>query len=400
MNDFLTQLCLPIQDISNGLYDQLHLNFVSSIPSPLLEKVAQTALERDAVSTVARVRDLYLDFISMEDRLFQFEHENSYFEFHDPATTDARAEANIAKTVDALFSVVLTLGVVPIIRCPALDSAALVARRLDAKIRDHLSTVGHMELSSNSSSGSYNRPVLLLVDRNIDLSVMVSHSWSYQSIIHDLLPYSLNRVRLEVAEEGTNVVKSFNLDSTEPFWAEHTSQPFTSVIADIQAGVEEVGQRKKHHESRTANSEHDTDSSQVLKSTKSMSEYVAALPELEERTKVLDLHTQIGKALLNAVRDRSIDQFFAKEESIMTKPASQHKREVLQLIQSDAGTPEDKLRLFMIYFLSKRHELEKSELAEFEEVLAKKGVNVAPLTYLKKYVSPIPCFTFLRLNLF
>lgn len=387
-----------LQDITNGLYDQIHLNFASSIPGPLLEMVAQTALERDAVSTVAKVHDLFLDFISMEDRLFQFEHEGSYIEFHDAATTEARAEANITKTVDALFSVVLTLGVVPIIRCPRRDSAELVATRLDAKIRDHLSTVGHMELSTGSGSG---RPVLLIVDRNIDLSVMVSHSWSYQSLIHDLLPYNLNRVRLEVdpdpkatAASSEKVIKSFNLDSLEPFWAEHVSQPITTVIADIQAAVEEVGQRKKHHESRTSNLDNDADSTQVMNSTKSMSAYVAALPEIEERTRVLDLHTKIGKTLLNTIRDRSIDRYFAEEESIMTKPASHHKKEVLSLIQGTSGTAEDKLRLFMIYFLSKRHELDQSEIAEFEEALTKQGASVGPLAYLKQYALPYPLSPF------
>ncbi|OJU53234.1 MAG: hypothetical protein BGN96_09730 [Bacteroidales bacterium 45-6] len=193
--------------------------------------------------------------------LFQFEHENSYFEFHDSSTTEARAEENISKTVDALFAVIVTMGVVPIIRCPKGDSAELVAMRLDAKLRDHLSAVGNLL----ESGGSYNRPVLLLVDRNIDLSVMISHAWSYQALIHDLLAYKLNRVKIEVdaselkPEEASSsstkhntVVKAFNLESSEPFWAEHAALPFTTVVANIQAGVTEVGQKKQHHQARSS----------------------------------------------------------------------------------------------------------------------------------------------------
>lgn len=370
----------------------------------MLEQLAQSALENDAVSTIAKIHDRYLNFIAMEDKMFQLEQENSYVEFHDASTTEARAEDNITKTVDGLFGAILTLGVVPIIRCPRRDAAELVAMRLDAKLRDHLATVGHMDSGATSSSPnvSLNRPVLLIVDRNIDLSVMVSHSWSYQALIHDLLPYKLNRVRLEVDDDSlvvqradpskppAKVVKSFNLESSEPFWADHTSQPFTTVIADIQAGVNEVGQKKKHHESRTSNIDHDADSAQVMKSTQSMSEYVAALPELEERTRILDIHTKIGTALLNAIRDRSIDKFFAQEESIMTKPSSHHKKDVLALINGSAGTPEDKLRLFLIYFLSKRHEMDQSELAEFEDALKQQGANTSPISFIKQYVALLP----------
>lgn len=358
----------------------------------MLEEIAQAALEADAVGSIAKVHDQYLNFISMEDRLFQFEQDNSYFEFHDATTTEARAEANIAKTVDSLFAAIVTLGVVPIIRCPRGDSAEHVATLLDAKLREHLSSVGNL---LDGSGGGVSRPVLLLVDRNIDLSVMVSHSWSYQALIHDLLSYKLNRVKIEVendaltakpSEANKKVVKSFNLESTEKFWAEHTSMPITTVIADIQAGVNEVGQKKKLHESRTSSVEHDQDAQNVMRSTKSMSEYVAALPEIEERTRVLDIHTKIATVLLQNIRDRQIDKFFAQEETIMTKPALQHKRDVMALITAELGTPEDKLRLFLIYFLSKRHEIDRNEIAEFEEALSKQGVNIAPLAYIKQYV--------------
>jgi hypothetical protein len=385
-------LLRAFQDISAGLYDQIHLNFSSSVSRPMLEQIAQAALEADAVSTIARVHDQYLNFISMEENMFQFEHENSYFEFHDSSTTEARAEDNISKTVDALFAVILTMGVVPIIRCPKGDAAELVAMRLDAKLRDHLSAVGNLL----ESGGSYNRPVLLIADRNIDLSVMISHAWSYQSLIHDLLAYKLNRVKIEVdaselkpGESSTahnTVVKSYNLESTEPFWAEHAPLPFTTVVANIQAGVTEVGQKKQHHQSKASQVEHDHDADQVMQSTKNMSEYVAALPELEERTRVLDIHSKIGMVLLNTIKDRQIDRFFAQEETIMTKPALQHKREVLALIQGEKGTVEDKVRLFLIYFLSKRHELDRTEIAEFEAVLGKIGADLGPLNYIKQYV--------------
>lgn len=382
------------QDIQSGIYDQIHLNFASSIPRPLLEEVAQSALESDAVSSIAKVHDQYVNFISMENHMFQFEHENSYFEFHDQSTTDVRAEQNIAKTVDALFAVIVTLGVVPIIRCPRGDAAELVATKLDAKIRDHLSTVGNL-----LDSTAYNRPVLLLVDRNVDLSVMISHAWSYQALIHDLLAYKLNRVKIEVdndkpkpGEAAGKVVKSFNLESSEPFWAEHAALSFTTVISDIQANVNDIEQKKKHHESRTSNIDHDHDAEQVMRSTKSMSDYVAALPELEERTRVLDIHTKIVQSLLTAINERQIDKYFVQEETIMTKPALQHKRDVLGLIQSDKGTIEDKLRLFLIYFLSKRHELDKAEIAEFEAELGRQGANLGSLNYIRQYV-PLPPYT-------
>jgi len=44
----------------------------------------------------------------------------------------------IEKIVDGLFSVFVTLGIVPIIRCPRANAAEVVAQKLDKKLRDNL----------------------------------------------------------------------------------------------------------------------------------------------------------------------------------------------------------------------------------------------------------------------
>lgn len=36
------------------------------------------------------------------------------------------------------------------------------------------------------------------MDRDIDLPVMLSHTWTYQALVHDLLGMKLNKIQLEV----------------------------------------------------------------------------------------------------------------------------------------------------------------------------------------------------------
>jgi len=40
--------------------------------------------------------------------------------------------------------------------------------------------------------------VLVILDRNVDLIPMLSHSWTYQALVHDVLDMKLNRVTVEV----------------------------------------------------------------------------------------------------------------------------------------------------------------------------------------------------------
>jgi len=82
--------------------------------------------------------------------------------------------------------------------------------------------------------------VLILLDRNVDLTVMVRHSWTYQALVHDLLDTDLNRVCIETKEhpEGNQnhlskvEKKIYDLDVTDPFWTTNAGLPFPEVAGE------------------------------------------------------------------------------------------------------------------------------------------------------------------------
>ena len=81
----------------------------------------------------------------------------------------------------------MTLGVVPIIRCPPGGAAEAVASQLDIRLRDALK--GRSNLfsegpgSSTALAATLSRPLLVLFDRNFDLSAMLQHAWSYKPLV-------------------------------------------------------------------------------------------------------------------------------------------------------------------------------------------------------------------------
>lgn len=377
--DNINRIC---KDISDDLYQSFYLNFVSSISKPLLEYLAQSVLESDSVNKIEKVFDQYCNFISLEDYMFSLGHENSYISFNDPRIDEIKAQENVQKTVNSLFGVILSLGVVPIIQCPKGGPAEMIARQLDQTIREHINSIDNV-----LDGSSWNRPVLVLLDRSIDLSVMVAHTWSYQTLIHDLLSYNLNRVKMEVEEEDkksgkkVTLLKSFDIDCNEPFFAPRASSPFPNVAVEIQQAVDEIKNTIKRH------TEHDSkknEDEEVFSRTKNISEFVSSIPEVQEKKRVLDMHTTVAYAILEKIKERHLDEFFSLEETIMTKPALQHKKEVINLISSNKGDLNDKLRLFLIYYMSKQNEMDPSEIKEFEELLESKGIDTKPFKYLRK----------------
>lgn len=177
--------------------------------------------------------DQYLNFISLEKNLFTLNSKDSYIKWNDPTVTDTQAEEDIECIVNALFSVLVTLGVVPIIRCPKNGAAEAVASQLDAKLHDHL--LNDMNSNLFSESSSFSRPVLILLDRSTDLTVPLHHSWTYQSLVHDLLNLHLNRVQVEVKdnESAKTELKSYDLDAADSFWTDNVGTPFPNIAEAV-----------------------------------------------------------------------------------------------------------------------------------------------------------------------
>ncbi|CAF4185591.1 unnamed protein product, partial [Rotaria magnacalcarata] len=48
----------------------------------------------------------------------------------------------------------------------------------------------------------FQRPVLVILDRSIDLASLLHHTWTYQALAHDILDFKSNRVEIEEVDES------------------------------------------------------------------------------------------------------------------------------------------------------------------------------------------------------
>lgn len=167
--------------------------------------------------------------------------------------------------------------------------------KLDRKLRD-LVISSNKTRPASSAGTSASRPVLIILDRNIDLTVMVSHSWTYRSLIHDVLTLKLNSVSIDTPKDDKDpskghTRKTYTLNADDDFWNKNASAPFPEVAEDIDAKLTQWRDESAEISKQTGvNSIEDLQDDASSASTARLKAVMSQLPEMRERKANLDMH--------------------------------------------------------------------------------------------------------------
>lgn len=366
-----------IKDASKGIYESFHLNFSSSIPRPCLEDLATGMLKGDCIQRISKVYDQYLEFVTLEHGMFSLAQPLTYVQLNDPQAQDKDVEAAVDSIVNGLFCVLVTLGVVPLIRCPKGGPAEMVASQLDSRLRDHLASRNNLFTEAGHLGSSFQRPLFCIFDRNFELTAAVQHVWSYRSMVHDVLGMKLNRV----VQGG----KPYELDDSDSFWVANSSSPFPKVAEEVEAQLNKYKQDVDAVNRRTGSrGEVDFDEQELLGNTKHLMSAVNSLPELTERKRMIDKHTNLATALLGDIKARSLDGHYNLEDDMLTRGTVD--RNALLSVMKGKGTKDDKLRTAIVYLLSVEASL-ATEVEAVEAALREADVDLSSFLYVKKIKS-------------
>eukprot|EP00927_Polykrikos_kofoidii_P061394 TRINITY_DN5622_c0_g1_i1.p1 TRINITY_DN5622_c0_g1~~TRINITY_DN5622_c0_g1_i1.p1 ORF type:complete len:638 (-),score=82.44 TRINITY_DN5622_c0_g1_i1:285-2198(-) len=376
-------------DIKKGLYESCYINFASAVPRSLLEELARGAMRANAANKVAGVFDRYISFASLSSSLFTLNLPGAYEMIHSP-TQDLAMQGYIERVVDGLLSVLVTNRMLPVIRCPPGFAAEMVGRRLEERIRDLLNR-GSAAAADLFSAGARagldpgmgsQRPLLCLFDRDVDLVTMIGHTWTYHAMCHDLLNLKLNQLNVPADDDGSSgKMTQLFVDDSDTFWATHGGEVFPNVASAVDKTIEEFMKTQAAVTAKTGQS------GMGDSLAPAMAEAINMLPEITEKRRGMERHTNIAHALLNLVKSRQLDRYYTMEDEFRSQSLGTSITQLEELIaDKDAGTPLDKARALMVLYLTKPS-MTPSQLQGVTEALRANGGDTAGVSFLQHLAS-------------
>ena len=183
--------------------------------------------------------------------------------------------------------------------------------------------------------------MLLLFNRDIDLAVMLRHSWSYLPLIHDLIGIKSNQITIK--EEGKD--KQYDLDFLQdPILQEYALKEIPELGENIDKKLQEWKLKYDEMNSKSKSKE-------VSEIFSNLNSVLDSLPKMKQEREKIEAHSSICTNLFDIVKQRDIDTFDGIEEELITKShiSSKSKKEFEELMFNLTSSPKagmDRLRLF------------------------------------------------------
>ncbi|SCP03970.1 Sec1 family protein, putative [Plasmodium ovale] len=378
---------IVINDMVNNMYGSYYINFLSYIDEENMNYFAKECVKNSIVSYVSKITDRYLNFISLSSNTFSLYLSNCYKILHE--RNEELIQSIMNKITDGLLSLLVTLGVIPIIRVSSNQSypSKCIAEKLHKKIYELLNL-----RAANSyifTSKNNQRPLLILVDRDVDLSVMVQHSWTYQALIHDVFNIRLNKIDLHddispssVRTNSTDVTtskggnKSYDIDNNDSFFQMNCNKPFPDVANSISECLNEYNEKMKNINKNNKGEGNDQITGGLMSA-------MNILPEMTEHKRILDMHTNILTELIKKIKERELDRYYENEfdfECSNEKICIQYMNDILKC---GKGNNYDKYRAFLCLYLAKRN-INKQTIDTFLQQLQNMNIEISSIFFLKQ----------------
>ncbi|KAK9856756.1 hypothetical protein MYU51_000663 [Penicillium brevicompactum] len=301
---------------------------------------------------IAEFHIMNINFYPRESRLITFKDPWSFPVLFHPGCNNLIRQ-HLEDLAQKIVSLCASLGEYPVIRYyrprSPTHEAGVMCSHLARFVQNELDQFAQFQRDFPPQT---NRPrgVLLVVDRSMDLFAPLLHEFTYQAMVHDLLPVNDgDKVTYKtVVNEGSKneEVKEMEIGEDDKIWVDYRHMHMKDLLGRLGEDFAKF---------RAANPQFaDDNDKQNVNTIKDM---LAGLTEFQEGKNAYTLHLNMAQECMKLFQSRkllevsSIQQSFATGLDENYKKAKNLAAQLVQLLDDDSVVPPDRLRLLLLYII-------------------------------------------------
>ncbi|KFM76608.1 Vacuolar protein sorting-associated protein 45, partial [Stegodyphus mimosarum] len=302
-------------------YGQYYIYFSNIVSKSDIKILA----EADETESVREVQEFYGDFIPVVPHLFSLNITSCY---------QGRSwnPAHLQRSVQGLVAVLLALKKIPVIRYQDSSDAA---RKLAETVKQTIAKENELFDFRRPDTP----PLLLILDRKVDVVTPLLNQWTYQAMVHELLTINNNRVNLAnvpgISKELKEVVLSSDHDE---FYATNMYSNFGEIGVRIKELMDEFQKKTK--------------SQKKVESIADMKAFVETYPQFKKMSGTVTTHVTLIGELSRLVGNHCLLEVSeAEQELACESDHTESLKRIRKLLSNDKVRDIDAVRLVMLYSL-------------------------------------------------
>lgn len=331
--------------------DHVFVYFTKAVSNELFAKIKTC---KPLLRRLKAFREINIDFIASQNNAFHLDMKSStiFSKLYAP-NQNPSAQITIA---EKLVTLCASLNEYPHIRYKASSPlSSSVARIFNEKFNAFVGSNKAWWYHGDAKHTERGRSTLLLLSRQDDCLTPLIHEFTYQAMVHDLLPLEDDKITVEVPSENGPEKKDALLNENDAIWMELQGKHIADVIKILSDRIREI----VHSNSGVAALGNKKEEKAL--SMTQMARALKNLPEYKEVMSKLSQHMHIAHRCMDIFNKKGLMDLSDLEQTLANgvneSGRSVKVADMVELVEEQLKSTDDSLarfRLIAIFITSQR----------------------------------------------
>ena len=372
-------------DMKNQIFDNIYINFLSydtgdinnkNILDEFYRKIAY--LENN--SCLYKISIIPINICLYHPKIFSLNIKKPYLLLNSPNISDNIYQEYLSKISIGLFSSLFLMKTYPVVKYHKGFFGDDIIKKIQAEFNYLFKTNPEIKddfkLKKNSK-----RTLLLILDRDIDLSIMLHHACSFAAMINDCFTIGIGGN----PNNNFNTSKKFNIDPVNDYiW----NNKLHEVFIDVGKYVYEEYKNFYKDMNFLDKVQKPKDIEQLQNESEKFAKTIQTLRDKKLLDNILLQESKAFEELNNIQKNKKLDAIYLMETNLLKKKEKINeatKNDFFKLLydyQDNQNTKEDIYRLCLIYYLCNSKNISKEEIIRIKPYILNKNA----MNYIKRKI--------------